>query len=72
ELIAHVFTDNNLTVTKSDDLGVKYLSYPIKKNDKAHYFYYELQADPEVIVKLERSFKLMTPVLKFLFVNKEK
>jgi small subunit ribosomal protein S6 len=72
DLIAQELKKNSVTIAKDTDLGVKFLAYPIKKNDKGHYFFYELQAEPDVIVKMERSFKLMDQVLKFLFVNKEK
>ncbi len=72
ELIANGFKENDVKVVKEDDLGVKFLAYPIKKSDKGHYVYYELEADPAKIVRMEKSFILMAPVLKFLFVNKEK
>jgi small subunit ribosomal protein S6 len=72
ELVAGELKNIGASIAKEDDLGVKFLAYPIKKNEKGHYCYYELQADPAKIVGLERSFKLADPILKFLFVNKEK
>ncbi|MGM0431227.1 MAG: 30S ribosomal protein S6 [Spirochaetota bacterium] len=72
ELISQGFKANNVTVEKEDDLGIKFLAYPIKKNDKGHYFYYELQAEPDSIAKMENTFRLHDPVLKFLFVKKDK
>lgn len=59
-------------ITKQDDLGIKTLAYQINKQDKGHYVYFELSADPASIAKLSHSFQLSTLVLKFLFVNPEK
>ena len=33
-------------ITKQEDMGVKFLAYEIKKQDKGHYVYFELKADP--------------------------
>ena len=59
-------------ITKQDDMGVKTLAYPIHKHETGHYFYFELNADPATINTLNNSFRLMHPVLKFLFVLKSK
>ncbi len=52
-------------------MGIRNLAYLINKQDKGHYFYFELKADPAIINGFNNAFKLMNPVLKFLFVNKE-
>ncbi|MDX9809234.1 MAG: 30S ribosomal protein S6 [Sphaerochaetaceae bacterium] len=72
ELILSEFSAAKVEITKQDDMGVRNLAYLIKKQDKGHYFYFELKADPATINGFNNSFKLMSPVLKFLFVNKEK
>ncbi|HHU88309.1 MAG: 30S ribosomal protein S6 [Sphaerochaetaceae bacterium] len=59
-------------ITKQDDMGVKTLAYPIHKHETGHYFYFELNADPATINTFNNSFRLMHPVLKFLFVLKSK
>ena len=59
-------------ITKQDDLGIKTLAYQINKQDKGHYVYFELSADPASIARLSHAFQLSTLVLKFLFVNPEK
>lgn len=66
------FAEHQVEVTKHEDMGVRNLAYQIKKQDKGHYHYMELSADPAVIVTLEHAFRLMQPVLKFLFVVKDK
>ena len=71
ELILAEFTTAQVEIVKQDDMGVRNLAYLIKKQDKGHYYYFELKADPATINVFNNSFKLMTPVLKFLFVLKE-
>ena len=59
-------------ITKQEDLGVKTLAYQINKQDKGHYVYFELDADPKSIAPLSHVFQLSTLVMKYLFVNPEK
>jgi small subunit ribosomal protein S6 len=70
DLILAEFTTAQVEITKQDDMGVRNLAYPIRKQEKGHYYYFELKADPASINTFNNSFKLMVPVLKFLFVNK--
>ncbi len=56
-------------IEKQEDLGVKTLAYQIEKQDKGHYVYFELSADPATIAGMSHEFNLSTLVLKFLFVN---
>ncbi len=71
ELVLAEFTTAQVEIIKQEDMGVKNLAYPIKKQDKGHYYFFELKADPSVINGFNNTFKLMTPLLKFLFVNKD-
>ena len=71
ELIKNSFEQAGIKITKEEDLGIRLLSYPIKKEEKGKYIYFELEADPGVIQSQEKSFRLMTPILKFLFVRKD-
>jgi small subunit ribosomal protein S6 len=64
-----LFKAENVTITKQDDMGIRQLAYVIKKNDKGHYYYYELSADPASIHTFEQKFVLNATILKFLFVN---
>ncbi|MDD2297737.1 MAG: 30S ribosomal protein S6 [Sphaerochaetaceae bacterium] len=68
ELILAEFNTAQVEITKQDDMGIRNLAYPIRKQDKGHYYYLEINADPSVINGFNNSFKLMTPLLKFLFV----
>ena len=57
-------------ITKEEDMGVRQTAYVIKKQDKAHYVYFELSADPTTMHDMEHALVLHPSVLKFLFVNK--
>jgi len=72
ELVTSLFEKAGVEITKQDDMGVKYLAYDIKKQEKGHYVYFEMKADPSAILGFEKEFLLNTSILKFLFVNTEK
>jgi small subunit ribosomal protein S6 len=71
DLILAEFNTAQVEIIKQEDMGIRNLAYLINKQDKGHYFYFELKADPAIINGFNNAFKLMNPVLKFLFVNKE-
>jgi len=71
EFVLSAFTKAGVEITKQEDMGVKMLAYQIKKQDKGHYVYFELSADPQKIASLSHDFQLSTLVLKYLFVNPE-
>ena len=72
ELVTSLFEKAGVEITKQEDMGVKYLAYDIKKQEKGHYVYFEMKADPSTILGFEKEFLLNTSILKFLFVNTEK
>ena len=72
ELVTSLFEKAGVEITKLEDMGVKYLAYDIKKQEKGHYVYFEMKADPSSILGFEKEFLLNTSILKFLFVNTEK
>jgi small subunit ribosomal protein S6 len=53
-------------------MGVKLFAYEMKKQDKGHYCYFEMSADPASIVTFEKKFLLDNTIIKYLFVSKEK
>lgn len=72
EFVSKTFQDADVEITKQEDLGIKVLAYEIKKQDKGHYFYFEMKADPAKINEFSRVFLLSAKdsILKFLFVAK--
>jgi small subunit ribosomal protein S6 len=56
-------------VTKTEQWGVKSLSYRLRKNRKAHFTLMNLDAPPAVINEIERQERLNEDVLRYLTVR---
>ena len=72
ELVESNFAKAGVEVTKKEDMGVKTLAYLINKQEKGHYFYYEIKAEGAGIKGISRALELSYDVLKYLFINPEK
>ncbi len=59
----------NAEIQKEEDLGVRELAYQIKKEKRAHYFYFELKANPADIAGITKNLNLNVDLLKHLFVR---
>lgn len=70
EYVQKKFDEAGVQVSKKEDMGVRQLAYIIKKQEKGHYCYYEIQADPASVAKLSADFLLSGLLLKFLFIVK--
>ncbi|MCQ2398464.1 MAG: 30S ribosomal protein S6, partial [Sphaerochaetaceae bacterium] len=58
ETVTKAFAGASVNVTKQEDNGVRSLAYEIRKQDKGHYVYFELEADPQSINALNSEFLL--------------
>jgi small subunit ribosomal protein S6 len=56
-------------VTKNEYWGVKSLSFRIRKNRKAHFTFFNLDAPPAAISEIERQERLNEDVLRFMTVR---
>ncbi|MFN3482715.1 MAG: 30S ribosomal protein S6, partial [Rhabdaerophilum calidifontis] len=56
-------------VTKVEYWGVKSLAYRIKKNRKAHYALFNLEAPSAAIVEMERQMAINEDILRFMTVK---
>ena len=72
KLVTSLFEAAGVEITKQEDMGVKLFAYEMKKQDKGHYCYMEMSADPASIVTFEKKFLLDNNIIKYLFVSKEK
>ncbi len=72
ELVKTLSEKFSSKIVKDEDMGVKDLAYEIKKEDKGHYNYFEIEADPDSVAAMEKEFRLSAHFLKYLFVKKEK
>jgi small subunit ribosomal protein S6 len=70
EFIKKEFESSGITVTNEEDMGDRLLAYPVRKNDRGHYFLYVLQCSHEPLKTLSKTLKLRSEVLKFLFARR--
>ena len=70
EIVSNQLAKASANITKQEDMGVKNLAYTIKKQDKGHYYYFELEAEPQSINAMTAEFLLENSILKHLFVAK--
>jgi small subunit ribosomal protein S6 len=66
-----VIEANGGAVTKVEYWGVKSLAYRIKKNRKAHYALFNLDAPAKAIAEMERQMAINEDVLRFMTVKVE-
>ena len=68
------FTDiinNEGKVESVNELGKKRLAYEIKKNKEGYYVIFNFDAKPELIAELERNYRIIDNVMKFIVVRLE-
>jgi len=66
-----ILTDLGANLTKEEDREEKNLAYPVKKQDRGHYYLIELSIDPAKVLEADKLFKLQEDLLKFMFVKKD-
>lgn len=62
-------TKNGGEVVRSEYCGLRNLCYPIKKNNKGHYYIMQIKVDPKHIKELERMMGLNEDIIRFLVVK---
>ena len=65
------FTDLINNAGKVEKVGKKKLAYEVKKNKEGYYVIINFEAQPELIVELERNYRITDEVLKFIVVRVE-
>ncbi|HEX8665485.1 MAG TPA: 30S ribosomal protein S6 [Beijerinckiaceae bacterium] len=60
---------NGGKVEKTEPWGVKSLAYRIKKNRKAHFTLFNLDAPPAAVAEMERQMRINEDVLRFMTVR---
>ena len=63
--------NSNGKVESVENMGKKKLAYEIKKNTEATYMLFNFEAKPGSIAELERNYRIMDDILKFIVVRKE-
>ncbi len=58
-------------VESVEEMGKRKLAYEVKKNKEGYYVLFNFEAKPELIVELERNYRITDEVIKFIVVRKE-
>jgi small subunit ribosomal protein S6 len=58
-------------VGKTEYWGLKSTAYKIKKNRRAHYAFFNIEAPHEAVLEMERQMRISTDILRFLTVRVE-
>ena len=69
EAFTKIITDGQGRVAKNEYWGLRSLAYRIKKNRKAHYVMFNIDAPPAAISELERQVGLNEDILRFMTVR---
>ena len=64
-----VLADFSVQIDSEDPFGDRQLTYEIKKKIKGRYVLFNIHAEPEKIVEIDRKFKLNQNLLTFLFIR---
>ena len=69
--LTSIITEGGGKVTKRELWGLRSLTYRIKKNRKAHYVFFNIDAPPAAISEYERRMRINEDVLRYLTVRVE-
>jgi len=61
----------NGTIESSQEIGEKKLAYEIRKHEKAFYYIINFESESSFIQELERNYRIIDEVLKFIVVRKD-
>ena len=64
-----VIEENGGRVEKTEMWGVKSLAYRIKKNRKAHFTMFNLDAPPNAVAEMERQMRISEDILRFMTIR---
>ncbi len=66
-----ILAEGGAAITTEEDGGDRPLAYLVRKEERGHYHFFDIEMDPTAMGKAENALKLETNLLKYLFVKKE-
>ncbi len=66
-----VIAEGQGKVTKQEYWGLKGLAFKIKKNRKAHYAFFNIDAPPAAVTEMERRMGINSDIIRFMTVRVE-
>jgi len=67
-----VIEANGGTIAKTEMWGVKSLAYRIKKNRKAHFTLFNIDAPPAAVAEMERQMRINEDILRLITIKVDK
>jgi small subunit ribosomal protein S6 len=64
-----VIEENGGAIGKTEYWGVKSLAYKIKKNRKAHYTFFNIEAPHAAVAEMERQMRISPDIIRFLTIR---
>jgi small subunit ribosomal protein S6 len=71
EKLKQFIADRGAEVLKVEEWGINTLAYEIKKKNKGYYLLLYLDGNAALVAEMEKSFRLMEEVLRYLIVKRE-
>jgi len=68
ETVRKLLEKNNANILHEESWGKKRLAYEILKYKRAYYYQMNFEADPEVLKKLERHYRLSEDIIRHLTI----
>ena len=62
---------NIVEIKKIEEIGLKKLAYEVKKQQKGYYVVFDIIADGQAILEMERAYRITDEIIKFLTIKKE-
>ena len=70
QAVQDIFAKAAVRTVGEDDIGERALAYPIAKQDRGHYTWYEIESDPQRVQGLYQAAGLLPDVLKCFIVRR--
>ncbi|VAW15969.1 SSU ribosomal protein S6p [hydrothermal vent metagenome] len=70
--LTQLLESNGGKIVKKEYWGLKTLSYRIKKNRKAHFSLFNIEAPYEAVAEMERQMRINEDILRFMTLKLEK
>lgn len=69
--LTELLESNGGSVVKSEYWGLKSLAYRVRKNRKAHYSLFNIDAPHEAVAEMERQMRINEDILRFMTIRVE-
>lgn len=69
--VNQLFADNNATVLKVDEWGLKDLAYEINDFKKGYYVVFDVNAEPEAVQEFNRIANIREDIIRHIIVRED-